>query len=191
MLRFWTMLAHYHGRVWSAADPARSLGVSEPTIRRYLDILTQTMMVRQLQPWHEDLGKRQVKAPKIYFRDTGLLHALMDVRSEAQLLTHPRAGASWEGFALEQVLRIARPQQAYFWATHQGAELDLLMLQGDRRIGVEFKRADAPRVTPSMRIAMQDLRLDALYVVYPGAHRFALGERMEAVPLWALLPGVG
>lgn len=187
MLRFWTMLAHYHGQIWSAADPARSLGVSEPTIRRYLDILTQTMMVRQLQPWHENLGKRQVKAPKIYFRDTGLLHALMDLHSLPQLLTHPRAGASWEGFALEQVLRIARPQQAFFWATHQGAELDLLMLRGSQRIGVEFKRADAPAVTPSMRIAMHDLKLDALYVVYPGRHRYRLAERMEAVPLWALL----
>jgi hypothetical protein len=188
MLRFWTMLAHYHGQIWSAADPARSLGVSEPTIRRYLDILTQTMMVRQLQPWHENLGKRQVKAPKLYFRDTGLLHALMDVRSMPQLLTHPRAGASWEGFALEQVLRIARPQQAFFWATHQGAELDLLMLQGGRRIGVEFKRADAPRLTPSMRIAIDDLKLDALYVVYPGAHRFRIADGVEAVPLWAMLP---
>ena len=188
MLRFWTMLAHYHGQTWSAADPARSLGVSEPTIRRYLDILTQTLMVRQLQPWHENLGKRQVKAPKIYFRDTGLLHALMDVRTLPQLLTHPRAGASWEGFALEQVLRIAQPQQAFFWATHQGAELDLLMLRGDQRIGVEFKRADIPRVTPSMRIAMDDLRLDALYVVYPGPQRFRMAEGIEAVPLWALLP---
>ena len=188
MLRFWAMLAHYHGQIWSAADPARSLGVSEPTIRRYLDILTQTMMVRQLQPWHENLGKRQVKSPKIYFRDTGLLHALMDVQSLPQLLTHPRAGASWEGFALEQVLRIAQPQQAFFWATHQGAELDLLMLRGQQRIGVEFKRADAPGVTPSMRIALQDLKLDALYVVYPGRHRFTMAERIEAVPLWALLP---
>jgi predicted AAA+ superfamily ATPase len=189
MLRFWTMLAHYHGQIWSAADPARSLGVSEPTVRRYLDILTQTMMVRQLQPWHENLGKRQVKAPKVYFRDTGLLHALMDVRSLPHLLTHPRAGASWEGFALEQVLRLAQPQQAFFWATHQGAELDLLMLQGGRRTGVEFKRADVPRITPSMRIAIDDLKLDALYVVYPGPYRFPLADNIEAVPLWAMLPG--
>jgi predicted AAA+ superfamily ATPase len=189
MLRFWTMLAHYHGQIWSAADPARSLGVSEPTVRRYLDILTQTMMVRQLQPWHENLGKRQVKAPKVYFRDTGLLHALMDVRSLPQLLTHPRAGASWEGFALEQVLRLAQPQQAFFWATHQGAELDLLMLQGGRRTGVEFKRADVPRITPSMRIAIDDLKLDALYVVYPGPYRFPLADNIEAVPLWGMLPG--
>lgn len=188
MLRFWTMLAHYHGQIWSAADPARSMGVSEPTIRRYLDILTQTMMVRQLQPWHENLGKRQVKAPKIYFRDTGLLHALMGVQSIEQLVTHPRAGASWEGFALEQVLRIAKPDQAWFWATHQGAELDLLMLRGGQRVGVEFKRSDTPKMTPSMRIAMKDLKLDALYVVHPGLHRHRLADGIEAVPLWALLP---
>lgn len=188
MLRFWTMLARCHGQVWSAADPARSLAVSEPTIRRYLDILTQTMMVRQLQPWHENIGKRQVKAPKIYFRDTGFLHALMDIRTGPQLLTHPKAGASWEGFALEQVLRLAKPEQAWFWATHQGAELDLLMIRGSRRIGVEFKRADAPRITASMRIAIDDLKLDALYVVYPGLHRLRLADGVEAVPLWAVLP---
>jgi predicted AAA+ superfamily ATPase len=188
MLRFWTMLAHYHGQVWSAAPFAQSMGVSEPTIRRYLDTLTQTLMVRQLQPWHENLGKRQVKAPKIYFRDTGLLHALMGVRTRDDLLAHPHHGASWEGFALEQVLRLARPDEAFFWATHQGAELDLLMLRGQQRIGVEFKRADAPRITPSMRIALDDLKLDALYVVYPGRHRYRLSDRVEVVPLWALLP---
>ena len=188
MLRFWTMLAHYHGQVWSAAPSAQSMGVSEPTIRRYLDTLTQTLMIRQLQPWHENLGKRQVKAPKIYFRDTGLLHALMGVATLDQLLTHPRSGASWEGFALDQVLRITRPDQAYFWATHQGAELDLLLFKGSQRVGVEFKRADAPRVTNSMRIAMQDLKLNALYVVYPGLHRYKLADRIEAVPLWAMLP---
>lgn len=188
MLRFWRMLAHYHAQIWSAAEPARSLGVSEPTVRRYLDTLTQTLMIRQLQPWHESLAKRQVKAPKVYFRDSGLLHALMDVTTMPQLLAHPRYGASWEGFALEQVLRVARPDEAYFWATHQGAELDLLLLKGSRRIGVEFKRADAPQVTRSMRIAAEDLRLDALYVVYPGDHRFRLAEGIEAVPLWAVLP---
>jgi len=188
MLRFWRMLSHYHGQIWTAADPARSLGVSEPTVRRYLDTLTQTLMIRQLQPWHENLNKRQVKSPKIYFRDTGLLHALMGVGSLPELLAHPRSGASWEGFALEQVLRLANPDEAYFWATHQGAELDLLMLKGQQRVGVEFKRADAPKVTASMRIAMRDLKLDALYVVYPGAQRFSLGDGMEAVPLWALLP---
>ena len=187
MLRFWTMLAHYHGQIWSAAPLAQSMGVSEPTIRRYLDTLTQSLMIRQLQPWHANLGKRQVKAPKIYFRDTGLLHALLGIQNTTELLTRPQSGASWEGFALEQVLRIAQPDQAYFWATHQGAELDLLLFKGSRRVGVEFKRADAPTVTPSMRIALRDLQLDALYVVYPGQHRYPLGDAIEAVPLWALL----
>ncbi len=190
MQRFWAMLAHYHGQIWSAARPAQSMAASEPTMRRYLDTLTQTLMIRQLQPWHENLGKRQVKAPKIYFRDTGLLHALMGIRTVAELVTHPHCGASWEGFALEQVLRIARPDAAYFWATHQGAELDLLMLKGRQRVGVEFKRADAPKVSASMRIAMHDLKLDALYVVHPGAHRYAMADGIEAVPLWALLPAV-
>ena len=188
MLRFWRMLAHVHGNVWSATDPARSLGVSEPTVRRYLDALTQTMMVRQLQPWHANLGKRQVKSPKVYLRDSGLLHALLHVTGLPELLAHPRSGPSWEGFALEQVLRIARPEEAYFWATHQGAELDLLMFRAGQRIGVEFKCMDAPTVTKSMRIAIADLRLDALYVVYPGEHRFTMAEGIEAVPLWALLP---
>jgi uncharacterized protein len=187
MTRFWQMLAHYHGQTWNAAEPARSLGISESTVRRYLDYLTQTFMVRQLQPWHQNLAKRQVKAPKIYFRDTGLLHALLGIRSLPQLLAHPLSGASWEGFALEQVLRIAQPDQAYFWATHQGAELDLLLFKDDRRIGVEFKRNDAPKLTPSMRIALEDLKLDALYVVYPGLHRYALAPKVEAVPLTALL----
>ena len=187
MLRFWRMLAHFHGQVWNAADPARSLAVSEPTVRRWLDVLTQTFMLRQLQPWHQNLGKRQVKAPKLYFRDTGLLHALLGLPTLDALLTHPRSGASWEGFALEQVLRLAAPDEAYFWATHNGAELDLLMFKGGRRVGVEFKRADAPGVTRSMQIAMGDLRLDRLYVVYPGTLRYPLAERMEAVPLAALL----
>lgn len=187
MLRFWRMLAHCHGQVWNAADPARSLGLSETTVRRYLDHLTQTFMVRQLQPWFENLGKRQVKAPKLYFRDSGLLHSLMGVRSQDDLFVHPRSGASWEGFALEQVLRLAEPDEAYFWATHGGAELDLLLIRGRQRVGVEFKRADAPRLTPSMRIAQQDLKLDALYVVYPGTQRYALAEGVEAVPLAALL----
>jgi predicted AAA+ superfamily ATPase len=187
MRRFWTMLAHYHGQVWNAAEPARSLGVNESTVRRYLDWLTQTFMVRQLLPWHENLGKRQVKAPKIYFRDTGLLHELLGVPDADGLLTHPKSGASWEGFALEQMLRIAAPDEAYFWATHAGAELDLLMLKDGRRVGVEFKRMDAPRLVPSMRTAMKDLRLEILYVVYPGPRRYSLAERIEAVPLSALV----
>jgi len=177
------MLTHYHGQTWNAADPARSLGVNESTVRRYLDWLTQTYMVRQLQPWHENLGKRQVKAPKIYFRDTGLLHALAGIRTEAELVRSPRLGASWEGFALEQVLRLTQPDQAHFWATHTGAELDLLMFKYGKRIGVEFKYMDAPSLTRSMSIATQDLKLDALYVVYPGSRRYFLAEKIEAVPL--------
>jgi uncharacterized protein len=183
MRRFWTMLAHLNGQVWNAADPARSLGVNESTVRRHLDWLTQTFMVRQLQPWFENLGKRQVKAPKVYFRDTGLLHELLGIADEAALLAHPRSGASWEAFALEQMLRIAAPDEAWFWATHGGAELDLLMVKDGRRVGVEFKRTDAPRLTPSMRTALQDLRLEALYVVYPGERRYALADKVEAVPL--------
>lgn len=188
MRRFWTMLAHLNGQIWNAADLARSFGVNESTVRRYLDWFAQTFMVRQLQPWFENIGKRQVKAPKIYFRDTGLLHALLGITDTASLLVHPRSGASWEAFVLEQVLRIAAPDEAWFWATHAGAELDLLIAKGGRRVGVEFKRSDAPRLTPSMRAALQDLKLDALYVVYPGPRRYALAERAEVVPLDALLP---
>jgi predicted AAA+ superfamily ATPase len=187
MRRFWTMLAHLNGQVWNAAEPARSLGVNESTVRRHLDWLTQTFMVRQLQPWFENLGKRQVKAPKIYFRDTGLLHALLGIADGAALAAHPGSGASWEAFALEQVLQIAAPDEAWFWATHAGAEVDLLMVKDGRRVGIEFKRADAPRLTPSMRIAMRDLRLDALYAVYPGKRRYPLADAVEAVPLAALL----
>jgi uncharacterized protein len=187
MLRFWRMLCHYHGQIWNAAEPARSMGVNETTVRRYLDNLTDTFMVRQLQPWFENLGKRQVKSPKIYFRDSGLLHALLGITTKDDLWHHPLCGASWEGFAMEQVLRIAKPDEAYFWATHQGAELDLLMLRGNQRIGVEFKRTDAPVVTRSMRTAIDDLKLDALYVVHAGDLRYQLASGIEAVPLWALV----
>jgi hypothetical protein len=180
------MVAHYHGQVWSSAEPARSLGVSEPTIRRYLDFLTSADLVRQLQPWFENLGKRQVKSPKVYVRDSGLLHTLFNLATLDATLAHPKAGASWEGFLLEEVLKAARPHQAYFWATHQGAELDLLILKGDRRVGVEFKRSDAPALTPSMRIAMTDLKLDALFVLYPGSKRYALADRVEALPATAI-----
>ena len=174
-------------RIWNAADPARSLGVNESTVRRYLDWLTQAFLVRQLQPWHANLVKRQVKAPKVYVRDSGLLHELLGIADPAALARHPKSGASWEGFALDQILRIARPDAAYFWATHGGAGLDLLMFKDAQRIGVEFKRADAPALTPSMRTALVDLQLDALYVVYPGPRRYRLAERVEAVPLAALL----
>lgn len=187
LYRFWAMLAHYHGQLWNAAEPARSLGVNESTVRRYLDLLTQAYLIRQVQPWFTNLGKRQVKAPKIYFRDSGLLHSLLGIGDAAALARHPKSGASWEGFALDQVVRIAKPDEVYFWATHAGAELDLLMIKEGRRIGVEFKRADAPQLTPSMRTALNDLALDALYVVYPGDRRYRIGERAEVVPLAAIL----
>ena len=186
MRRFWTMLAHYHGQTWNAAEPARSLGVSEPTVRRLLDWLSGTFMVRQLLPWHENIGKRQVKAPKIYLRDSGLLHELLGIPSPAALLSHPKSGASWEGFALENMLRIYAPDEAYFWATHGGAELDLLMIKDGRRVGIEFKLSDAPRLTPSMSTALSDLRLEMLYVVYPGTRRYSMAEKVEAIPLATL-----
>lgn len=187
MLRFWRMLAHLHGQTWNAAEPARSLGISEPTVRRYLDVLTQTFMLRQLQPWHQNLGKRQVKSPKVYFRDSGLLHALLGIADFDALMVHPRSGASWEGMVVEQILRVAQPDEAYGWGTHNGAELDLLLFKDGRRIGVEVKRMDSPRLTPSMHIALHDLQLDALYVVYPGTRRYRLSDKVEVVPLGALV----
>jgi len=183
LLRFWTMVAHYHGNVWNAAEPARSLGVSEPTVRRYLDLLTSLFMVRQLQPWHVNLGKRQVKSPKVYLRDSGLLHQLLGPPTQEELLAHPKSGASWEGYAIEETLKTVQPDEAYFWATHTGAELDLLLFKDGRRLGVEVKRADAPRLTPSIRIAMEDLRLEQVIVLYPGATRYAIADRVAAVPL--------
>lgn len=183
MRRFWTMLAHYHGQTWNAAEIARAMGLSEKTIRAHLDILTGTFMMRQLQPWFENIGKRQVRSPKLYFRDSGLLHALLGLPDELALLGHPKVGASWEGFALEQVVQVVRPAEAFFWSTHQGAELDLFFIQRGRRMGVEFKFSEAPRLTRSMRIATDDLRLDHLWVVYPGEHRFPLDEHTTAWPL--------
>ena len=182
LLRFWTMVAHYHGSVWSHAEPARSLGVSEPTIRRYLDLLTSVFMVRQLQPWHANLAKRQIKSPKVYIRDSGLLHQLLGIRMGSDLERHPKVGASWEGFVIESLLTALRPDAAHFWGTHQGAELDLLLMHRGRRYGVEIKRADAPVLTSSMRIALDDLALDHLTVVYPGDIRYRLGPRATTLP---------
>jgi predicted AAA+ superfamily ATPase len=189
LLRFWTMLAHYHGQVWNASELARSLGVSQPTVRRYLDTLQGVFMVRQLQPWHANLKKRQVRSPKIYLRDSGLLHQLLGISHERDLLMHPRLGASWEGYVVEETLKALRPEGVYFWATHGGAELDLLLLKGGRKLGVECKRADAPRLTRSMRIALHDLELDRLLVVYPGERPYPLGEKVTVVPLGALAGG--
>ncbi|MFP3938960.1 MAG: ATP-binding protein [Thermoanaerobaculia bacterium] len=186
LLRFWTMVAHFHAQIWNAAEPARALGVNPSTTRRYLDLLTDAMMVRQLQPWHANLGKRQVKSPKVYVRDSGLLHQLLGLGTEKALLSHPKLGASWEGFVIEQVLAVEPHDEAWFWATHQGAEIDLLLQRGERLLGVECKRADAPRMTPSIRIAKQDLGLDQVAVVYPGDKRYTLADRVEAVPLATL-----
>jgi hypothetical protein len=188
--RFWTMVAHYHGQTWNAAEPARALGVNPSTCRRYLDVLTDAMMIRQLQPWHANLGKRQVKSPKVYVRDSGLLHQLLGLGTEKALLSHPKLGASWEGFVIEQVLAVEPHDDAWFWATHQGAEIDLILRRGDRLLGVECKRADAPRLTPSIRIALADLGLAWVSVVYPGGKRYPIADRVEAVPLRTLaVPG--
>lgn len=186
MRRFWTMLSHYHGQIWNGAEIASAMGVSPHTTRKYLDALQQTFMVRVLQPWHEHLGKRLVKSPKIYLRDSGLFHALQGIQDPRQLLLHPKVGASWEGFALEEVLRAFRPDQASFYASHAGAELDLFFVHGGRRVGVECKREDAPRITRSMRVTQQDLRLDRLLVVYPGTRRYPLGDGIDCVPLTML-----
>jgi predicted AAA+ superfamily ATPase len=183
LYRFLVMLAHYHGQIWNAAEPARSLGISETTVRRYLDQLTGAYLIRQLAPWHANIAKRQVKAPKIYWRDSGLLHQLLGINDLASLLAHPRSGASWEGFVLEALLRAMRPDEAWFWATHTGAELDALLIRDGKRLGIEIKRADAPRMTPSMRHALNDLELDLLWVIYPGTQSYALAEGVTAMPL--------
>ncbi|MSU24549.1 MAG: ATP-binding protein [Opitutus sp.] len=187
MRRFWNMLAHYHGQIWNAAELARALAINESTVRRYLDLMTGVFMVRQLPPWFENLGKRQVKAPKIYVRDSGLLHALLGLGTPRDLEHHPKVGASWEGYAVEEVLKALRPDDAYYWATHNGAEIDLVLFKKGRRIGVECKRTDAPTLTPSMRTALVDLKLDELLVVYPGTRRYRLEKRVEVVPLAELI----
>ncbi|MEJ0038927.1 MAG: ATP-binding protein [Gammaproteobacteria bacterium] len=183
LMRFWNMVAHCHGGIWSSSDPARSLGIGESTVRRYLDLFTSLLLVRQLQPWHENLSKRQVKAPKVYVRDSGLLHTLLGVRSESELLSHPKSGASWEGYAIDEALNAIEPDQAYFWATHQGAELDLLLFKGGHRFGVEIKRMDAPTLTPSMRVALSDLKLEQLVVLYPGSRAYDLAPKVRVVPI--------
>jgi predicted AAA+ superfamily ATPase len=189
LYRFWSMLAHYHGQIWNASEPARSLGVSQPTVRRYLDLLSGFFMVRQLAPWHANLKKRQVKSPKIYFRDSGLLHQILGIRLEKDLLTSTKCGASWEGYVIEEVIQAFNPDESYFWATHNGAEIDLLMVKEGWVYGVECKRMDAPKMTPSMQIAMTDLNLKRMAVIYPGAKRFPLADGIEAVPLQDLAQG--
>jgi predicted AAA+ superfamily ATPase len=187
--RFWTMLAHYHGQIWNASEFARSFGVSDMTVRRYLDLLSSTFVVRVLQPWHENLGKRQVKSPKVYLADSGMLHALLNLHGMADLDSHPKVGASFEGFAIAAIVdRLrARWSECHFWATHAGAELDLLVVRGRQRLGFEIKRTVAPAITPSMRSALADLRLSRLDVVHAGDRSFELGHRIRAVALSRIL----
>lgn len=190
LLRFWTMVAHYHGQTWNAAQLAQSLGIGQSSVRRYLDLLTDLFMIRQLPAWHANLKKRQVRAPKVYFRDTGLLHQLLGIRSIADLLNHPKNGASWEGYVVDEVLKSVEPDEAYFWATHQGAEIDLLLLKDGAMFGIECKRVDAPTLTPSIRIAFEDLKLQRVAVIYPGPQRYSLAPKVEAVPFTAITQGM-
>lgn len=181
--RFWTMIAHNHGQTWNASEIGRSLGVTDVTTRRYLDALSGAYMIRQLPPWHENLKKRQVKSPKVYVRDSGLLHSLLGLANHREILGHPKCGASWEGFALEETLRALRPRDAYFWAVHAQAELDLFVFHKGKRLGIEFKFGDAPKLTRSLHTAMTDLGLDVAWVVYPGERRYTLTRGVEVVPL--------
>jgi predicted AAA+ superfamily ATPase len=183
--RFWNMLAHYHGQIWNAAELARAFGVSEKTVRSYLDFLVATFVAQRLPPWHENIGKREVKAPKVYISDSGLLHGLLGVVTRDDLLGHPKRGASWEGFAVRQITsRLgAHPRECFFWALHSGAELDLLVMRGRTRLGFEVKHTDSPEVTPSMRSALENLGLAHLYVVHAGEETFPLGPKITALPL--------
>ncbi len=183
--RFWMMLAHYHGSLFNASELGRSLGVSHKTMKEYADILTGTFMVRQLQPWYENIGKRQVKTSKIYIRDSGIFHTLIGVNTTSDLLINPKLGASWEGFALEQIIfhYDAQQEECYFWRTHQQAELDLLIIKNGKRLGFEIKYSGAPTLTKSMQIAQKDLSLDALTVVYPGDIEYSLTKEIRVRPL--------
>ena len=193
LLRFWTMLAHYHGQVWNASEFARSFGVSPTSIRHYLDVLTSALVVRQVQPWYENLKKRQVKAPKVYLADSGMLHALLGIDSQRALESHPKLGASWEGFAMSQVIAHlgARANECSFWATHSGAELDLLINRGQSRWGFEFKRTSSPKATASMHTALADLALERLHLIHAGNHSFDLAENMRAIAFHRLLEDLG
>jgi uncharacterized protein len=179
--RFWLMLAHYHGQIWNGAEFARSMGVSEPTVKRYLDILTGTYMIRQLQPWHENLKKRQVKSPKLYIRDSGILHSLLGVEDDG-IYTHVKSGASWEGFVIEQLIARLKSRDIYYWRTHTGTELDFLVLKGGKKLGFEIKFSDIPKVTPSMLTATDDLSLNNLYIIYKGARIITLADKITAIP---------
>jgi hypothetical protein len=181
--RFWTMLAHWHGQTMNWSDLGRSMGVSDHTVQHYVDLLEATFMVRKLKPWHENLSKRQVKAPKVYLRDSGLLHTLLGIADRRELERHPKVGASWEGFCIETAIRAAgaRAEECHFWGTHAGAEVDLVIVRGQQRLGFEVKRSTAPAVTPSMRLALEDLGLDRLEVIHAGDRSFPLAAKIRAV----------
>jgi len=179
------MLAHYHGQIWNGAEFARAMGVSEPTVKRYLDILTGAYMVRQLQPWYENLKKRQVKAPKVYIRDTGILHALLGIEGNG-IYTHIKSGASWEGFIIEQLLSRLRSRDFFYWRTHTGTELDLMVLTAGKKIGFEIKFSETPKITRSMLSAFEALKLDHLFLIYKGQRKFLLNEKISAIPAAAI-----
>lgn len=189
--RFWMMLVHYHGNIFNASEISRSLQISQPTVRRYLDILSGIFMIRQLNPWTENIAKRQVKSPKIYFRDSGLLHTFLEIETMDDLQRHPKLGASWEGFALEEIIRAhqALPEECYFWATHHGAELDLMIFRGSKRVGFEIKYTDSPKLTASMRAAMETLKLDSLTIIFPGKGSFPLAPSIRAIGLETFILG--
>ena len=187
--RFWTMIAHYHGQTWNASEFGRSFGVADTTVRSYLDILTSALVIRQLSPWYANISKRQVKAPKIFITDSGLVHTLLNISNMDDLEGHPKLGATWEGFVIDQVIRIidARSEECFFWATHAGAELDLLVVRGKDRIGFEIKRTTTPAMTPSMRIALSDLKLNRLELIHAGEHTFQLSDNVRAVALTKMI----
>jgi predicted AAA+ superfamily ATPase len=190
--RFWRMLAHYHGQIWNSSEFARSFGVADTTVRNYLDLMTSALIIQQLPPWHENISKRQVKAPKIYIADSGLFHSLLNLKTFRDLEGHPKLGASWEGFIIQQIIRQsgAHTDECFFWATHAGAELDLLVIRGQQRLGFEIKRTSSPQITPSMRIALSDLKLNRLDVVHAGEATFPLDKKIRAVALIRLLDDV-
>jgi len=187
--RFWMMLAHYHGQQFNASELGKSLGVADTTVSRYLDILTGTFMVRRLAPWFENIKKRQIKTPKIYFRDSGILHRLLGIPGLEQMVTHPKLGASWEGFALEQVIRASgvSEEEACYWGVHNQAELDLLLFRNGKRLGFEIKYTDAPKVSASQRAALETLRLDSLTIVCPGNASYPLDHKIQVRGLLHLI----
>ncbi len=189
--RFWLMLAHYHGQTLNISELSKSLTVSQHTIKKYLDILTGTFMIRSLTPWFENIGKRQVKSPKIYFRDTGILNTLVGIQDATQLQVFPRLGSFWEGFALEEIIRTfqANQEEAYWWATQAGAKLDLLIIKNGKRLGFEVKYTDSPRTSKSMHSALADLKLDHLGIIYPGKKIFPLTDKITAYGLDTLGTG--